>query len=169
MKRSLIGLCLSLLVAAAGPAFAAPLDDANAAYQRGDFATAEKILLPIAEAGNPYAQYRLGMVYTEAMGEMRSTAEAAKWFESAALQGQPFAQYKLGILYVKGDGVPKDFVLAYMWFSISAGHTLSEASEAARQRDMLAARMTTGQVAEAKKMARAFRPMKFEAEPTPQR
>lgn len=169
MKRSLIGLCLLLVLAAAEPARAAPLDDANAAFQRGDYATAEKILLPMAEAGNPYAQYRLGMVYAEAMGEMRSTVEAAKWYESAALQGQPFAQYKLGILYVKGDGVPKDFVLAYMWFSISARHTLSDASEAARQRDILSARMTSTQIAEAKKMARAFRPMKFEADPAPQR
>jgi len=169
MRRRLISLCLPLALILAQPALAAPLDDANAAFQRGDYATAERILLPIAEAGNPYAQYRLGMVYAEAMGEMRSTVEAAKWYESAALQGQPFAQYKLGILYVKGDGVPKDFVLAYMWFSISARHTLSDASEAARQRDILSARMTSTQIAEAKKMARAFRPMKFEAEPTPQR
>lgn len=169
MRRRLILLCLPLALILAQPALAAPLDDANAAFQRGDYATAERILLPIAEAGNPYAQYRLGMVYAEAMGEMRSTVEAAKWYESAALQGQPFAQYKLGILYVKGDGVPKDFVLAYMWFSISARHTLSDASEAARQRDILSARMTSTQIAEAKKMARAFRPMKFEAEPAPQR
>ncbi len=165
----LLTIFLLLAFAASGPAFAAPLDDANAAFQRGDYATAEKILLPMAEAGNPYAQYRLGMVYAEAMGEMRSTVEAAKWYESAALQGQPFAQYKLGILYVKGDGVPKDFVLAYMWFSISAGHTLSGASEAARQRDMLAARMTTTQVAEAKKLVRTFRPVRFENEAAPQR
>ena len=165
----LLTILLLLAFAAAGPALAAPLDDANAAYQRGDYATAEKILLPMAEAGNPYAQYRLGMVYAEATGEMRSTVEAAKWYESAALQGQPYAQYKLGILYVKGDGVPKDFVLAYMWFSISAGHTLSDASEAARQRDMLAARMTTTQVAEAKKLVRTFRPVRFENEAAPQR
>ena len=47
---------------------------------------------------------------SEATGEMRSPEEAAKWFESAALQGQPHAQYKLGILYVNGNGVSKDFV-----------------------------------------------------------
>ena len=109
------------------------------------------------------------MVYAEATGEMRSTVEAAKWYESAALQGQPFAQYKLGILYVKGDGVPKDFVLAYMWFSISAGHTLSGASEADRQRDMLAARMTSTQIAEAKKLVRSVRPVRFEGEAAPPR
>ena len=169
MKRSLIGLCLLLSFAVAGPALAAPIDDANAAYQRGDYASAEKILLPMAEAGNPYAQYRLGMVYSEAAGEMRSTAEAAKWYESAALQGQPYAQYKLGLLYVKGDGVPKDFVLAYMWFSISAGHMLSDTSEAARQRDMLSARMTSTQISEAKKLVRTFRPVRFEGESAPPR
>ena len=169
MRRRLMSFCLPLALMLAPAVHAAPLDDANAAFQRGDYATAERILLPMAEAGNAYAQYRLGMVYAEATGEMRSTEEAAKWYESAALQGQPYAQYKLAILYVKGDGVPKDFVLAHMWFSISAGHMLSSGSEAARQREMLEGRMTTGQVAEAKRLARDFRPVKFNAETAPPR
>src|SRR5215218_63875 len=158
--RPLIALCLLLAFAAARPAFAAPLDDANAAFQRGDYAAAEKILLPLAEAGSAYAQYRLGMVYAEAPGELGSVEEAAKWYESAAMQGQPIAQYKLGILYVNGKGVPKDFVLAYTWFSLSAGNVVSGTSEAARQRDMLTARMTQTQIAEAKKLVKSFRPMK---------
>ena len=164
MKPSLIGLCL-LLVFAAGTVRAAPLDDANAAFQRGDYAGAEKILLPLAEAGNAYAQYRLGMVYAEAPGELGSVEEAAKWYESAAMQGQPIAQYKLGILYVNGKGVSRDFVLAYMWFSLSAGNVVSGTSEAARQRDMLTARMTPTQIAEAKKLVRSWRPMRPEVEP----
>ena len=41
-------MLLLLTLATAGPALAAPLDDANAAFQRGDYATAEKILLPMA-------------------------------------------------------------------------------------------------------------------------
>jgi hypothetical protein len=162
MKRSLIGLCLLVLVAAAGPARAAPLDDANAAFQRGDYATAEKILLPMAESGNAYAQYRLGMVYAESPGELGSAEEAAKWYESAAMQGQPIAQYKLGILYVNGKGVPKDFVLAYTWLSLSARNTVSGTSEAERQRDMLSSRMTSSQIAEAKKHVREWRPIRPE-------
>ena len=158
MKRLLIGLCLLLSVTA----HAAPLDDANAAFQRGDFATAEKILLPLAEAGNAYAQYRLGMVYAEATGELGSLEEAAKWYESAAMQGQPIAQYKLGILYVNGKGVPRDFVLAYVWLTLSAGNTVSGTSEAARQRDMLSTRMTSTQIAEAKKLVRDWRPIRPE-------
>ena len=167
MKRSLIGLCLLLAVATAGPARTAPLDDANAAFQRGDYAAAEKILLPLAEAGSAYAQYRLGMVYAEATGEMGSIEEAAKWYESAAMQGQPIAQYKLAILYVNGKGVSKDFVLAYMWFSLSAGNVVSGTSEAARQREMLSARMTQTQIAEAKKLVKSWRPMKPETDLQP--
>ena len=169
MKRWLIGLCLLLAFAAAGPAVAEPIDDANAAYQRGNYAAAEKILLPIAEAGNAYAQYRLGLVYLEATGEMRSPEEAAKWFESAALQGQPHAQYKLGILYVNGNGVSRDFVQAYMWLTLSTRHVAGSGSEAVRQRDMLAARMSSSQIADAQKLVKSWRPMKFETEAPPQR
>ena len=166
----LIALCLLLVLAVAPPAFAAPIDDANAAYQRGNYAAAEKLLLPIAEGGNAYAQYRLGLVYLEATGEMRSPEEAAKWLESAALQGQPHAQYKLGILYVNGNGVSKDFVQAYMWLSLSARHIAGSGSEAARQRDLIAARMSSSQLADAKKLVQKWRPVKFETEtPPPQR
>ena len=51
--RPLIRLCLLLAFAVAPPAVAAPIDDANAAYQRGNYAAAEKILLPLAEGGIP--------------------------------------------------------------------------------------------------------------------
>lgn len=167
--RPLIGLCLLLAFAIAAPAVAAPIDDANAAYQRGNYAAAEKLLLPLAESGNAYAQYRLGQVYAEATGELRSVEEAAKWFESAALQGQPHAQYKLGILYVNGNGVPRDFVQAYMWLSLSTRNIAGSGSEAVRQRDLVAARMSSSQVAEAKKLVQKWRPMKFETEMAPQR
>lgn len=169
MLRSMVGLSLLLAFAIAPPAVAAPIDDANAAYQRGNYAAAEKLLLPLAEGGNAYAQYRLGQVYAEATGELRSVEEAAKWFESAALQGQPHAQYKLGILYVNGNGVSKDFVQAYLWLSLSARSISGSGSEAVRQRDLVAARMSSSQLADAKKLVRAWRPMKFETEAAPQR
>lgn len=167
--RALASLCLLAAFAIIPPAVAAPIDDANAAYQRGNFAAAEKLLLPLAESGNAYAQYRLGQVYAEATGELRSVEEAAKWFESAALQGQPHAQYKLGILYVNGNGVPKDFVQAYMWLSLSTRSIAGSGSEAVRQRDMVARRMNSSQLADAKKLVKNWRPMKFEAEMAPQR
>ena len=88
---------------------------------------------------------------------------------NAALQGQLHAQYKLGILYVNGNGVSQDFVVAYLWLSLSTRHIAGSGSEAVRQRDMLAARMSSSQIAEAKKLVRDWRPMKFETEAAPQR
>ena len=78
MRRRLISFCLPFALLLAPAVRAAPLDDANAAFQRGDYATAERILLPMAEAGNAYAQYRLGMVYAEATGEMRSATRTTR-------------------------------------------------------------------------------------------
>ena len=40
MLRSMVGLSLLLAFAIAPPAVAAPIDDANAAYQRGNYAAA---------------------------------------------------------------------------------------------------------------------------------
>jgi TPR repeat protein len=166
---ALITLCLLVAFTLVRPAFATPIDDAHAASQRGNYAAAEQILLPLAEAGSAYAQYRLGLVYLEATGEMRSPEEASKWLESAALQGQPNAQYKLGILYVNGNGVSRDFVQAYMWLTLSTRHVAGSGSEAVRQRNMLAARMSSSQIADAKKLVRDWRPMRFDTEAVPQR
>ena len=41
---------------------AASMDDANAAYQRGDYAQVYMILRPLAAQGNVIAQYTLGML-----------------------------------------------------------------------------------------------------------
>ncbi len=163
MNRRLSGLCLLLALVLAGPVAADEIDMANAAYQRGDYATAEKLLLPLAESGNAYAQYRIGLVYAEATGPMRSTEEAAKWFESAAMQGQPYAQYKLGILYVNGDGVAKDYVQAYVWLSLSARSPAGSASEARRQLDMITPRLSSTQLSDAKQLLRTWRPLKFDS------
>jgi len=61
-----------------------------------------------------------------------------------------------------GHGVAQDFVQAHMWFALSAaGFPASEAKNrgiATRNRDEIAARMTPAQLAEAQKLARAWRP-----------
>jgi TPR repeat protein len=72
------------------------------------------------------------------------------------------AQANLGVMYEYGHGVPQDLVHAHMWFALSAaGFPASEAKNrgiATRNRDELAARMTAEQIAEAAKLARAWRP-----------
>ena len=57
---------------------AGPLEDANAAYNRGDYATALRLLRPLADQGDASAQYNLGVMYDNGQGraaELRRGAE----------------------------------------------------------------------------------------------
>ena len=55
-----------------------------------------------AEAGNPFAQNNLGIMYAQGEGVPEDDAEAIKWFRSAAEQGHTGAQYSLGVMYAAG-------------------------------------------------------------------
>jgi uncharacterized protein len=58
------------------------LEEADAAIDKGDYATALRVLRPLAKQGNADAQARIGMMYRQ--GE--DWDEAMKWFRSAADQ-----------------------------------------------------------------------------------
>ena len=62
-------------------------DDAKAAAQRGDFATALSEFLPYAEEGLAEVQYIITTIYDFGKGVPENGAEAAKWFCKAAKQG----------------------------------------------------------------------------------
>ena len=79
-------------------------------------------------------------------------ATDVSWFRKAAEEGNVFAQH-LGVLYVKGEGVPQDYVQAHMWFSLSAAQ-----GGGTNNQDIIAARMTPPQIAEAQKLAREWKP-----------
>jgi TPR repeat protein len=65
------------------------------------------------------------------------------------------AQYNIGSMYASGRGVPQDYVAAHMWFSLSAAQ---DDDDAAKNRDIIAQRMTLAQIAEAQRLAREWRP-----------
>jgi TPR repeat protein len=70
------------------------IDAARAAVSRGDFASAMALLRPLAEAGNPDAQYELGfLALTEC--ESVSGREAFSLFIKAAQGGHVEAMYHL--------------------------------------------------------------------------
>jgi TPR repeat protein len=50
-------------VSLAAPVAAGPFEDAGAAYDKGDYATALRLWRPMAEQGNAAAQFNLGQVY----------------------------------------------------------------------------------------------------------
>lgn len=78
---------LLTMIAVAGTAAAGPFEDNTAAYNEGNYATAYRLLRPLADQGNASAQARIGQMYREGSGVPRDYAEALKWFRKAADQG----------------------------------------------------------------------------------
>src|SRR5579863_1985301 len=94
IKTGLATLVLSLSLL--GPLIAEPLQEGAAAYGRGDYATAVRLLRPLAEQGDPYAQANLGLMYAKGQGVPQDIAQAADWYRKAAEQGNAFAEGSLG-------------------------------------------------------------------------
>ncbi len=115
----------TLLIAAftlgfGGCAIAGPMEDGQAAYDRGDYMAAQELWRPLAEQGIARAQNNLGVMYENAKGVPQDVNEALKWYRLAAEQGYAGAQNNLGLIYALGRGAPRDPVRAYMWFSLAA-------------------------------------------------
>jgi TPR repeat protein len=153
LKHALAATILVLSLAA--PVAAGPVEDAIAARSGGDYATALRLLGPLANQGDAIAQNNFGFMYFNGQGVPQNHDEAAKWFWLAANQGFASAQYNLGIMYSVGQGVPQDYVRAHMWFNLAAapGYRF-----AAAEKDSIASQMTSAQIAEAQKLAREWRP-----------
>jgi uncharacterized protein len=144
-----------LLSSFAAHVAAGPLEDATTAFERRDFATAVRLLRPLADQGNAEAQMRLGFMYVAGEGIPQDYVEALKWFRLAADQGQANAQCFLGLMYFEGRGVPQDYVSAHMWLNLAAAGGIEDATE---YRHALTAKMTLAQVAEAQRRAREWKP-----------
>ena len=59
---------------------------ANLVLLRNDPALVKKVL-PLAEAGNPHAQYALGLIYAEGRGVKVDRVQAYVWLSRAIAQG----------------------------------------------------------------------------------
>lgn len=91
------------------------------AYDRANYASALRVWLPAAQAGDKVAQTYVGEIYEKGLGTPPDFAAAASWYRKAAEQGYVRAQVNLGFLYERGRGVPKDPRLALEWYRRSAG------------------------------------------------
>ena len=65
-------------------------------------------------------------------------------------------------MYAQGRGAPQNYVQAYMWFHLAASRANAVEKEqregAVKNRDLVAAKMTPEQIAEAQKLAREWKP-----------
>lgn len=97
------------------------LEEGVAAYQDGDYATAWKVLRPLALRGDAEAQLKIGEMYFFGWGVTKEYPKAKFWFLRAAQQGIAEAAYKLGTMYSNGYGLKKDDVKAFSWYQLAAG------------------------------------------------
>ena len=122
-----------------------------------DHARAASWFRKAAELGHPQAQVNLAMMHMEGEGVPADNAMALKWFTQAAEQGDAEGQTALGMMYALGRGVEPDLVQANKWISIAAEQGDKDAQTA---RTQLAAKLTSEQLAESKKLAKEWQDRK---------
>ena len=152
LRTVLIGLVLTI---SGGVVLAGPFEDGIAAIGKGDYATALRLLRPLAEQGDAKAQISLGAMYAGGQGVAQDYREAVKWYRSAAEQGIASAQIVLGGMYADGRGVAQDYLRAHMWFNLAALKLSGDAGKwATENRDRIAKSLTPAQVVQAQEMAK---------------
>lgn len=104
------------------------------AYEAGDYATALKEFMPLAEAGQPSAQAAIGQMYLDGHGVQQDPAQAAIWLEKAAGGNNARAQAQIGALYATGTGVPQDEMKASYWLLKAANQNVRQSQRFMSQR-----------------------------------
>ena len=120
MRNLVRSIVLLLALGLSEPVLAGPREDANAAYQKQDYATALRLLRQLADQGDAWAQFNLGVMYVNGRGVPKDAVQAVKWYRLAADQGDATAQSNLGVMYASGQGVPKDYAQAVKWYRLAA-------------------------------------------------
>ena len=115
-----------------------------------------------ADQGDAAAERMLGGMYLFGDDGVAQDYRAARaWFQKAADQGYGLAQNQLGGMYDDGKGGPRDVVTAYMWLDLATTATRGEIFGDGFKDDLnaLAAKMTAGQIAQARARVKAWAPV----------
>ena len=111
-----------LHTSAATPVPAEQLNDGITAFEMQEYDKAMALIKPLAEQGNPEAQYFMGTFYWYGSGITRSSPIAQKWFSkayatwlAAAEQGDVSAMVEISRMINSGLGVERDVDAALKW------------------------------------------------------
>jgi uncharacterized protein len=132
MATKLLSAAMALaLLASTSPAFAGDGDDCP---RPGDVSYGSRLTKAVeacrrlADQGEPYAQYDMGVIYNDGIGGVASDSEALKWFRKAADQGYDYGQNRMGLIHAGGqNGVTQDYGEGLVWFGKAAQQGLAEA------------------------------------------
>ncbi len=120
--RRIVPLFVLVLALASG-AQAQSYRDGLDAFRAGEIQEAFDVWKPLAEAGNPSAQFGLAVIYEKGSDSVPQDLDsAARWYELAAVQGHTAAQNNLGHMYSQGLGVQRDKARAVeLWKEAAKG------------------------------------------------
>ena len=71
--------------------------------ETGDYQEAFELLIPYAEAGDPVACSKVGVLYQLGLGVQRDIEKAIKFLTTAAEKGNGEAAHNLGTLYLSAE------------------------------------------------------------------
>lgn len=106
--------------------------------------------------GHASAINNLGAMYEQGDGVQQDVAVAVKLYAMAARQGGAWGQRNLARMLSEGAGVAANPVQAHAWLSLAASADVPH-PQAAEERDALAERLSPAQIAEARRLARAWK------------
>ncbi len=143
------------------PAAPQPANDLKPAFdalKAGDYAKAERILLPMAERKDMRAQFMLGAeVYGFEKSPLYNPAKGVPLLRDAAERGFPRAQALYGAALAAGEGTAQDKVEAYKFLALASRQQVPGTES---MLDGLAKDMSDDEIERAKKAANAFTPRK---------
>ena len=87
------------------------------AHRRRRYRAAFRNFSAAARAGDPEAQYRIGLLYSTGEGVISNPPEAALWYRRAAERGHLQAQFQLSLAYLHGQLGAAD-----KWYQAAAAH-----------------------------------------------
>ena len=109
-------LAVVLLALGAGISAAQDFNKALAAKEAGDFETALAELLPLAEGGDPKAEFLIGQIYLNDHESPENCSKAVELHVSSAKKGYAKAQSELGWMYETGTCVEENFLEMANWY-----------------------------------------------------
>lgn len=112
-------LALPLLIALCGTAWSNDYNKGVSLFRSGRYVEAVLLMKPLAQQGDPFAQFAVGSMYDDGLGLPQNFSHALYWYGKAAHQGLVDAQYILARMHGRGRGVEQSASLAFFWFNLA--------------------------------------------------
>jgi hypothetical protein len=126
-----------------------------------------KTLIPLAQNGDPQAQYELAGFYHYGYVGANDYTKALKWYRASARQGYADSMVGLSVMYLGGQGVAKDRREAFVWLNLAAQYMTDKKALAKVKavRDQIGRTLTKDDIAFAKAESLLLQPETSSVQP----